>query len=214
MSIPVKWIPIELAARMRTLQQGSLSVGNTRQNIVNLTALATAEANAPTTGWARFNPVLPYKLQVQQKLVPGYVAPGTTGGGGVVPTVVTITPGGGSSGPLLGPSSVGFIAPSTFGGPKGSISPLAATLNGDVIECIGYSSSGNHFVVLVVGLVTQSFFNQVQFTDNALNLETYLTSAATFAQASGLHSEWTWTSQAAGGISPFTAGVPCNIVFS
>lgn len=72
-----KWLPIEFAVRLRSLQRGALAVGNTLQNVQHLTALAAAEANAPTTGWARWNPVIRYKLQVQQKLVPGYVAPVT-----------------------------------------------------------------------------------------------------------------------------------------
>ena len=68
------WIPIELAVRLRTLQQGSLNIGNTQQNKLNLIALATAEANG-NARWARWNPVLTYKLQVDRRLVPGYVPP-------------------------------------------------------------------------------------------------------------------------------------------
>lgn len=69
-----KWMPIEMAVRLRSLQQGSLNVGNTRQNVANLVALATAEANG-LARWARWNPVLTYKLQVDWRRVPGYVPP-------------------------------------------------------------------------------------------------------------------------------------------
>lgn len=69
-----KWMPIEFAVRLRTLQQRSLNVGNTRQNAANLTALAKAEANT-NRAWARWNPALPYKLQVDWRRVPGYVPP-------------------------------------------------------------------------------------------------------------------------------------------
>jgi hypothetical protein len=51
-----------------------LNIGNTQQNRLNLTALATAEANG-SAKWARWNPVLRYKLQVDVKAVPGYVPP-------------------------------------------------------------------------------------------------------------------------------------------
>lgn len=75
----VKWVPIEWAVRLRTLQRGTLNVGNTRQNKANLIALATTEANARTPQqWARWNPVLPYKLQVYVRGIPGYVPPAGT----------------------------------------------------------------------------------------------------------------------------------------
>jgi hypothetical protein len=70
----VRWVPIEWAVRLRTLQQGVNNVGNTRQNVAALTAAAKAEANGNAV-WARWNPVLPYKLQVDVKGVPGYVTP-------------------------------------------------------------------------------------------------------------------------------------------
>lgn len=73
-----KWTPIEWAVRLRTLQQGSLNIGNTQQNRIHLTALAVTEANGAAI-WARWNPVLTYKLQVYVRKVPGYVAPIGTG---------------------------------------------------------------------------------------------------------------------------------------
>lgn len=72
-----RWTPIEWAVRLRTLQQGSLNVGNTQQNRVHLTVLAVAEANGASV-WARWNPVLTYKLQVYVRAVPGYVPPAGT----------------------------------------------------------------------------------------------------------------------------------------
>lgn len=76
-----RWIPIELAVRLRTLQRGINNVGNTQQNRLALTLKAAAEATAPAGGeyiWARWNPVLSYKLEVDERLVPGYVAPAGT----------------------------------------------------------------------------------------------------------------------------------------
>jgi hypothetical protein len=70
-----KWVPIELAVRLRPLRRGINNVGNTRQNVEALTAKARAEANG-ASAWARWNPALPYKLQVDVKRVPGYVPPG------------------------------------------------------------------------------------------------------------------------------------------
>lgn len=69
-----RWVPIEWAVRQRTLQQGPLNIGNTLQNKLNLIALATSNANGVST-WARWNPSLRYKLQVDVRRVPGYVAP-------------------------------------------------------------------------------------------------------------------------------------------
>lgn len=220
-TIPTKWLPVEFAARLRTLQQGSLAIGNTQQNLLNLTALATAEANAPTTGWARWNPAAPYKLQVQQRLVPGYVAPAGTGyqnvpggGGGGSSTTVTITVASGSGGPF-GSTGSGFMAPGGWGGGLGSISPSAATLNGDQIESIGYDSNTSQFFVLIKALVSQSFFTSVTFTDKTTGVETYLTaSAASFAQGSGLHSEWSWPCQFGAGANPFTTGNNYTVTFT
>lgn len=70
----VKWVPIELAVRLRYLQHGTLNIGNTHQNLLNLTALAKTEANG-AAHWARWDPSIPYKLQVLPQFVPGYVAP-------------------------------------------------------------------------------------------------------------------------------------------
>jgi hypothetical protein len=75
-----KWIPFQLACRLRCLQQGSLNVGNTRQNIANLQSLCISNANGACTyaKWgvlrtAGTNPVS--YLLVYPALVPGFVAP-------------------------------------------------------------------------------------------------------------------------------------------
>lgn len=77
-TMSAKWVPIEWAVRLRSLQQGALNVGNTQQNKTNLIALATAQAKAQSNPpWARFSTAAnaSYKLQVVVALVPGYVRP-------------------------------------------------------------------------------------------------------------------------------------------
>ncbi len=74
MSSYTHWMPFELACRLRCLQQGSLDIGNTAQNVANLKTLCTAEANGAAV-YARWNPVLAYKLEVIPALVPGFVRP-------------------------------------------------------------------------------------------------------------------------------------------
>ncbi len=83
MSSYTQWIPFALACRLRCLQQGSLNVGNTQQNRVNLQTLCTTNANAGATygRWSRganapnagAQPV--QALQVYPALVPGFVKP-------------------------------------------------------------------------------------------------------------------------------------------
>lgn len=75
----VKWVPIRAAWELRSLQQGALNVGNTRQNRVNLVALATTEANGPRV-WAKWGSAVndtktTPRLYVNVKKVPGYVPP-------------------------------------------------------------------------------------------------------------------------------------------
>lgn len=81
MSSYTKWIPFEFACRLRCLQQGSLNVGNTSQNIAHLKTLVQANANAGAT-YGRWNPTLKngtaqpvQALQVFPALVPGFVKP-------------------------------------------------------------------------------------------------------------------------------------------
>lgn len=65
---------------MRCLQQGSLNVGNTQQNIANLLALAITNANGTQT-WAKWrvlraantNPAT--YLRILPANVPGFVKP-------------------------------------------------------------------------------------------------------------------------------------------
>jgi hypothetical protein len=93
-----KWVPFRVAARMRSLQQGTLNVGNTQQNLVNLATLAIASAN--TNGgrgstWARWrigfgalggslgtSATSTAGLLINVRYVPGYVPPPGTGNAG------------------------------------------------------------------------------------------------------------------------------------
>lgn len=80
MSSYTQWIPFELACRLRCLQQGSLNVGNTRQNIANLQALAITNANGART-WAKWGVLRAAGTAPVQYLlifpanVPGFVKP-------------------------------------------------------------------------------------------------------------------------------------------
>lgn len=78
----VKWTPFDLACRLRSLQQGSLNVGNTQQNKTNLFNLAVAQANTPSSPpWARWRTggantaKVHGNLYLNVPLVPGYVPP-------------------------------------------------------------------------------------------------------------------------------------------
>lgn len=80
MSSYTHWQPFELACRLRVLQQGSLVVGNTRQNIAHLQALCISNANGAAT-YARWSTAANMKAGTVQALevlpanVPGFVRP-------------------------------------------------------------------------------------------------------------------------------------------
>lgn len=91
MSSYTKWIPFDLACRLRCLQQGALNVGNTRQNIANLLSICLASANGSMT-FAKWQLTIKNgtaqprtALRVYPALVPGFVNPiglqGSTGSG-------------------------------------------------------------------------------------------------------------------------------------
>ena len=75
-----KWIPFQLACRLRCLRQGSLNTGNTRQRVASLQALCVSNANGAAT-YARWSTAANMKagtvqaLEVYPALVPGFVAP-------------------------------------------------------------------------------------------------------------------------------------------
>lgn len=80
MSSYTQWIPFQMACRLHVLQQGSLNVGNTQQNIANLLALCITEANAGANfaKWrvgrvAGCNPAT--QLRVMPAKVPGFLKP-------------------------------------------------------------------------------------------------------------------------------------------
>lgn len=78
MSSYTRWIPFELACRLRCLQQGSLNVGNTAQNVANLKTLALAQIAAPSNPlWAKYSqaPNESKKILIWPSLVPGFVKP-------------------------------------------------------------------------------------------------------------------------------------------
>lgn len=81
MSSYTKWISFRLACRLHCLQQGTLNVGNTQQNIASLQALCIANANSTAT-FAKWNTTLKngtaqpiQALEVYPALVPGFVKP-------------------------------------------------------------------------------------------------------------------------------------------
>ena len=75
-----KWTPFDTACYLRCLQQGTLNVGNTQQNRVNLYNLAVTNANGAAT-WAKWRTATNNTAKVHGNLriwvpnVPGYVAP-------------------------------------------------------------------------------------------------------------------------------------------
>lgn len=78
MSFGNKFISIQLACRLRELNQGTLNVGNPAQRVKNLTALAMANALSTQT-FAKFranhSPTAVNLLILPQK-VPGFRKPG------------------------------------------------------------------------------------------------------------------------------------------
>lgn len=80
MSSYTQWIPFDMACRLRVLQQGSLNVGNTQQNRLNLLSLCTTNANGTQTfaKWSvlRAAGTAPRSLLwVKPANVPGFVKP-------------------------------------------------------------------------------------------------------------------------------------------
>jgi hypothetical protein len=78
MSSYTHWIPFQMACRLRCLQQGSLNVGNTQQNIANLKTLALAQIATPSSPpWAKISKAVnePAKILIWPALVPGFVKP-------------------------------------------------------------------------------------------------------------------------------------------
>lgn len=75
-----KWIPFKLACRLRCLQQGTLNVGNTQQNITNLLNLCVTNANGAAV-YAKWNVLRVAGSNAQAFLlvypanVPGFVSP-------------------------------------------------------------------------------------------------------------------------------------------
>jgi hypothetical protein len=75
----VKWVPFRWACAMRSLQQGTLNVGNRQQNRLALLASAITNANGAAT-WAKWrvgenSRVSSNGLLINVPLVPGFVSP-------------------------------------------------------------------------------------------------------------------------------------------
>ena len=75
-----KWTPFRWASALRALQQGINNVGNRQQDRAALTTAAIAEANTPTTHWAKWrvgkqSTLSTDSLLLNVPLVPGFVSP-------------------------------------------------------------------------------------------------------------------------------------------
>src|SRR6185312_5611846 len=167
-----KWTPFQFACRLRSLQQGSLAIGSTAQNVANLLALATAEANAGAV-WAKWRSAVNATkragdLLLQVKLVPGYTAPPGTYGYGVMglPLSVSMTAGASSSGlsfeGLTGAGWTGYIS-SAANDPFGSLSGSPNIL-GNTIAVIA-EANGADVAVILLGTLAQSTFSEISYTD-------------------------------------------------
>lgn len=83
MSSYTQWMPFDLACRLHCLRQGSLNVGNTQQNILNLQALCVTNANSTQTfaKWhlGNVNNTRPgQSLLVKPASVPGFLKPASS----------------------------------------------------------------------------------------------------------------------------------------
>lgn len=75
---PRQWVAFDMACRLRCLQQGSLVVGNQRQTVANLRALALAQIASPSSPpWAKYSTAanMPKKILIWPNRVPGFVRP-------------------------------------------------------------------------------------------------------------------------------------------
>lgn len=133
MSSLSQWIPFDLACRLNCLQQGTLNVGNTRQNKANLLTLALAQIFAPSSPpWAKYSGAVnePKKILIYPTRVPGFVGPIGTG----IPSN-TGTPDYQPSFPRLGVYSIG--SPQSY--------QLAATQNWFMTKHIIIHNTWNGF---------------------------------------------------------------------
>ena len=73
-----QWIAFDFACRLHCLRQGTLNVGNTRQNIANLKTLALAQIAAPSNPpWAKYSTAANEgrKILLFPSRVPGFKKP-------------------------------------------------------------------------------------------------------------------------------------------
>jgi len=78
MSSYTRWVPFDLACRLRCLQQGSLKKSNTQLTVANLKTLALAQIASPSNPpWAKYSTAAnePKKILIWPSLVPGFVKP-------------------------------------------------------------------------------------------------------------------------------------------
>lgn len=218
-----KYVPFEVACRLRSLQQGSLNVGNTKANIANLLALCLADANGAQafTKWrvqraAGTNPTT--YLRVCPQLVPGYVPPPLTYGYGVnsLPVVVSMTAGASGAGfSFAGATDPGGSGTWTgYAGPASNIpfGSLSGSPNilGNTIAAI-MEANGAALILVLPGALAQTLFTRLQYTDSA-GAQSWLTASATFSNSAipGF-SRWEWLSGANG---KFTNGNVYALTFS
>lgn len=221
-----------MACRLRSLQQGSLNVGNTQQNRLNLLALAIAEANSnpvgrgPNAGWAAWGigfggagqctgGAANYSgagLWLNVYAVPGYTAP--PGAYGDPNGYVSMT-----SGNFSGTLTVGGfgLGTATWRGyaagtdAYGSISPAPSPINGSPLVGFCVPVSGASLDVILEGTLSQNAFTQVTFSDVDGTQGPFLTSNASTFQTSGGYSHWKWSSGVTGS---FDSGDVYPITFS
>ena len=76
MSSYTAWVAFDFAARLHCLQQRTLNIGNSRQNLANLKTLALAQIAAPSNPpWAKYSKAAnePKKILLFPSRVPGFV---------------------------------------------------------------------------------------------------------------------------------------------
>ncbi len=78
MSSLTRWLPLDVAGRLKCLRRGALNVGNARQNLANLRTLALAQIAAPSNPpWAKYSTAAnePRRVMVWPSRVPGFQKP-------------------------------------------------------------------------------------------------------------------------------------------
>jgi hypothetical protein len=220
-----KWTPFDFACRLRSLQYGSLNVGNTQQNKKNLYNLAVAQANSPSSPpWAQWstahNATKTHSyLKLNVPLVPGYAAPPGVyqpAASSGLPLSVSMTAGAvsGQAIDFNGGYDLsignwhGYVASSAASPSFGSVSGSPA-ISGNAIVAIIETLSADVFVA-IQGTLAQTAFTEIAYTDTA-GAQSFLTASATQFIQEGGYTFWLWSS---GAIGTFTNTSNYTINFS